>query len=102
MARGRAASAILVALLSIVGAAGCGGPMGSAGLGAGAPALLPAPSEPAVDLSTAPTRVHVDRATATAAWIGPAGGTVSAKAAEVPAISGAGGRVGTGEGAGDR
>lgn len=41
------------------------------------PASLPTPSPAPIDLSKVPGRVHIDAATSTAAWVGPAGGTLT-------------------------
>lgn len=73
-------------LLSMVLAAACAGPVPSTGGPSagpsGSPATLPTLAPPLVDVSGVPDRVHVEEAAAVASWIGPAGGRVSATAAD--------------------
>lgn len=65
----------LLALGLVVAACGQVAPSPSAG-------LLPTLSPPPIDLADVPSRVHVDAEEAAAAWIGPAGGTLSTSAAD--------------------
>jgi hypothetical protein len=83
----------LLVLVASVGLAGCGsGAPGaaataatgtrSAASSAPQPASLPTPSPAPIDLSAVPKRVHVDGSKGASAWIGPAGGTLAATAAD--------------------
>lgn len=91
----RLAVGVVAALLL----AACGGPVASptgSGPGPGSssgsaspavpsgvpPAALPSLAPPPTDVSKAPARVHADASRATATWIGPAGGSLTATAAD--------------------
>ncbi len=63
---------------------GCGTATPSPGLTSGPGSLdsLPTLAPPPIDLAGVPSNVHVDQAKAAASWIGPAGGTLTATAAD--------------------
>ena len=79
----------LLALAATASLAACGTGVTTTGssnvTGPGAstlPVSLPARSAGPVDLSTVPSRVHVEGSAGTSGWIGPAGGALTARAAD--------------------
>lgn len=73
---GVVAASVLVAACN-AGAPGAGGTANAAG-----PATLPTRAPAPIDLTKVPGRVHVDGSPGTSVWIGPAGGTLTAKTAD--------------------